>query len=172
MNALGSTRINAMHNYFTYYDSVWKGLHISFERAVEKTIPKMKGAGYLEGAIKLLAKNHIKNNVKTSELFLRIFQPYFGYFYNEGKNNQFLNEVEKVFLLSLSWNKGNGSVNQNQPKEYLQNIAKRAIHTFNTHDYRYLAYAIKESQISHRQKILDFIKDNNVFIYCTNPSKK
>ena len=185
MGALGATRMNAMHNYFTYYDSVWKDkdLQISFERAVEKTMPKMKSDSYLRGAIKFLAKNHISNNVKTSELLLRIFQPTFGYFFDEGNVNQFLNEVEKVVLLSLSWNMGNGSVNQNKEPakdkagnilldengdillDY-PNIARRAIHAFNTHDYRYLKYAVLKSKISHRGEILKLLKEYTTYNYC------
>lgn len=173
MGAVQHKRLDALKNYFTYYDSVWKTtqFQVPFQRAVLKTIPLMKSQQYLGGGVNAAAKTFIKSGQKTGSLLLRTFEPSFGYFFNEGNIHQYLNEFEKVYFLSLVWNKGTGSLmpylKGTPRKVVLSQIAKRAIHAFNVHDMRYHQYSLAHSQISHQQKIaniLNSITVNNYFL--------
>lgn len=172
MGAAGAKKIAALKNYFTYYDSVWKTkqLQVPFKRAVLVTPPIMKSKDFLGNGVKQSAKIYIKNGQKTNSLLLRIFEPSFGYFYNEGNTHQFLNEFEKIYFLSLAYNKGVSflmpDISGNAKKLPAQ-IARRAIHSFNTHDMRYHQYSLSISEISHHQpiaNILNSLSVNNYFL--------
>ena len=176
-NAIGQNGKNAKQ---CKNNSFWTNHTIDFEIAVRNT-PKFI-QDYIKEAINLLAINHLttdpitKLKEKDIDLYLRIFQSNFKYFYNDGIN-QFLNEIEKIFLLSQSWNTGNGSLNQDrQPKkdkngkiliDYASR-AKRAIHSFNTHDLRYLKYTVLNSGIKHNSLILDILNRYETYKYFQN----
>jgi len=168
-DALGKKKIPALDNYYLYYDSVWKTpqAQMTFQQGVLKTVPLMKSAQYMQNAVIYAGKKYIVQGQKSSNLYLRIFQPSFGFFFNEGRIHQFLNEMEKVFLLSLAWNKGAGSLNPfNTKKPSYQPIAKRAIHSFNTHDIRYAQHAMLLSEITHHATLANMLNSvamNNYF---------
>lgn len=162
-DALGKKKIEAMKRYFPFYKLVWDDLVIPYDTAVVNTPPIMKN-DYMKPSIDTLAKNYIKAGAKTTKLLLRTFQPSFTYFYLEG-TPQYLNEVEKVFFLSQAYNTGTGSLNPYSTKPYLYGRARRAIHAFNTHDYRYLKYACQQSGIAHKAKIIKLLSILNVYNY-------
>ncbi|MGG9960013.1 hypothetical protein [Ferruginibacter sp. SUN106] len=169
VKAIGKIQEDAMRHFYPFFDMFWKHILMDYQKMVPATVKLMKNE-YLEKSLNAIAIRYTTE--KNLPLLLTIYQPFFKPFYNDN-GDQFLNEIEKVVFLRASYNKGAGSLNPYHTKNpSLGESTRRFIHAFNTHDYRYLVYAVRKSKFANIPEVLNLMNTLDVFRYTNSTRAK
>lgn len=145
--ALGKSGNQAASLYEAFKDTIIPTHTLSYDVAVEHTVPLMEDK-FLEPSLIKFIRGGTGHVISAANKVLKVFQEDAnGAFFN-GNAIQYMNEFEKMLYLSQIYNAGVNSITmETSAPNNTKNRSRYFAHAINTHDYRWLKYFTQKPKV-------------------------